>query len=43
MIFHIAHLRNFPPADAITQTVLLTVLMLIPIALLVPARRLPRG
>ena len=41
MIFHTTHLRNFPPADATVQTILLTVIMVIPIALLIPARRLP--
>jgi hypothetical protein len=42
MIFHTTHLQNFPPADAITQTILLTVIMAIPIALLIPAWHLPR-
>jgi hypothetical protein len=42
MIFHAVHLGHFPRADAITQTVLLTVIMVIPIALLIPARRLRR-
>jgi hypothetical protein len=42
MIFHTTHLQNFPPADAITQTIALTVIMAIPIALLIPAWRLPR-
>jgi hypothetical protein len=41
MIFHTTHLRNFPPADATVQTILLTVIMVIPIALLIPAWRLP--
>jgi hypothetical protein len=42
MIFHTTHLHDFPPADAITQTILLSVIMAIPIALLIPARHLPR-
>jgi hypothetical protein len=42
MIFHTTHLHGFPPADAIAQTILLSVIMLIPIALLIPARRLRR-
>jgi hypothetical protein len=42
MIFHTTHLQNFPPADATVQTILLTVVMAIPIALLIPAWRLPR-
>lgn len=43
MIYHTTHLQNFPPADAIAQTIALTVVMLIPIVLLIPACRLPRG
>jgi hypothetical protein len=42
MIFHAIHLENFPPADAITQTITLAVIMAIPVALLIPAWRLPR-
>jgi hypothetical protein len=43
MIFHAAHLQHFPPADAIAQTILLGVVMAIPIALLIPARRVVDG
>ena len=42
MIFHAIHLENFPPADAIVQTIGLAVIMAIPVALLIPAWRLPR-
>jgi hypothetical protein len=42
MIFHTTHLQNFPPADAVIQTIALTVIMAIPVALLIPAWRLPR-
>ncbi|MGH3389311.1 MAG: hypothetical protein ACRDOO_10585 [Actinomadura sp.] len=43
MIYHTTHLHAFPPADAIAQTILLSVIMLIPIVLLIPARRLRRA
>ena len=42
MIFHTTHMQNFPLLDATVQTILLTVIMAIPIALLIPAWRLPR-
>ena len=43
MIFHTIHLQNFPPADAVIQTIGLSVVMAIPVALLIPAWRLPRS
>ncbi|HEY9230151.1 MAG TPA: hypothetical protein VIP11_26095 [Gemmatimonadaceae bacterium] len=42
MIFHTTHLEGFPRADAVMQTIGLSVIMVIPIALLIPAWRLPQ-
>jgi hypothetical protein len=39
-IYHSAHLEHFPTADAVVQTILLAVLVVLPLALLIPARRL---
>ena len=43
MIFHTTHLQNFRPRDAVIQTIALSVVMAIPLALLIPAWRLPRS
>ncbi|MFC4585746.1 DUF4267 domain-containing protein [Sphaerisporangium corydalis] len=42
MIFHAAHLDNFPPPDAIAQTILLALMVVLPVVLLPLAYRLPR-
>jgi hypothetical protein len=42
LIFHVLHLQHFPLVDAIVQTISLALVVVIPIALLVLAQRLPR-